>query len=118
MNVTLKISTLMILGLVLSACTDQKNDQWNEDFKYQPVAIRPALEVTYTDSSRTAFQILAEEYQLTGQLEKPHLLLDQQMCSHLPHRNIRSPFLHRVTISSHTAHLEVPPCSRPPFFYS
>jgi hypothetical protein len=78
MKVANKFFTLLMLGLVLAACTDRKAGQWQEDFQFQPVAARPSLEVNYTDSSRTAFQILAEEYELTGQLEKPHLLVDQQ----------------------------------------
>jgi hypothetical protein len=53
-------------------------DQWQEDFKYQAVSRRPSLEVNYADASRTAFQILAQAYQLTGQLAKPHLLSDTE----------------------------------------
>jgi hypothetical protein len=41
------------------------------------VTRRPALEVCYTDASRRAFEILAQEYRLVGQLAKPHLLLDK-----------------------------------------
>ncbi len=40
--------------------------------------MRPGLEVNYTDSSRTAFNILAQDYRLVGQLQKPHLLVDDQ----------------------------------------
>ncbi len=68
------IPALILTGILFSQCKQEKDTRWDEDFSYQPVAERPALEVSYTDSSRTAFQILAEEYQLTGQLEKPHLL--------------------------------------------
>lgn len=66
----------LMLGLVLVSCETRTRDQWENDFKFQPVSARPALEVSYTDSSRTAFRILAEDYRLTGQLEKPHLLTD------------------------------------------
>jgi len=55
----------------------QAADQWQADFEFQPVSSRPPLEVNYTDASRTAFQILAHSYQLTGQLSKPHLLSDK-----------------------------------------
>ena len=56
----------------------QAEDQWQEDFKFQPVSMRPALEVTYTDASRSAFQIQAQTYQLTGQLVTPHRLSDSR----------------------------------------
>lgn len=78
MTLTLKTFFILIFGLVLAGCTAKNDDLWEEDFKFQPVATRPSLEVNYTDSSRTAFKILAEEYELTGQLEKPHLLTDLQ----------------------------------------
>ena len=78
MTKTVILSVLLMLGLLLVCCNTWKANQWEEDFKFQPVPSRPSLEVNYTDSSRTAFRILAEEYQLTGQLEKPHLLLDGQ----------------------------------------
>ena len=78
MKETLKLSILMMLGLVLAGCGNGKHDQWGEDFRFQPVPARPILEVNYVDSSRTAFRILAEDYRLTGQLEKPHLLVDDQ----------------------------------------
>jgi len=54
----------------------QSDKQWLEDFGHQPIGHRPALEVDYVDASRTAFRVLAQEYQLTGELQKPHRLLD------------------------------------------
>ena len=77
MNHALKFSTLIIFITIFVSCESGKRDQWQEDFRYQTVSARPALEVNYTDSSRTAFQILAGEYEVTGQLEKPHLLFDK-----------------------------------------
>jgi hypothetical protein len=78
MKKTVRLSFLLMSGLFLVSCHARKTGQWEEDFKFQPVSSRPSLEVNYADSSRTAFRILAEDYRLTGQLEKPHLLLDGQ----------------------------------------
>jgi hypothetical protein len=71
------VSVAGIAGIF--ACTSDRNttnenDCWQEDFFYQAIANRPALEVAYTDSSRTAFEITAQDYQLVGQLRTPHLL--------------------------------------------
>ena len=69
----------LMLGLaLLVACGPGGEDQWSEDFRHQPLATRPDLEVNYTDGERTAFQILAEDYHWTGQLRTPHLLTDDQ----------------------------------------
>ena len=38
---------------------------WQEDFRHQPIVIRPELEVNYSDAFRTAYQILAQQYRLT-----------------------------------------------------
>jgi hypothetical protein len=59
---------------LLVNCGQRTPDLWKNDFKNQQLSVRPALEVNYTDSSRTAFQILAEKYLATGQLKAPHLL--------------------------------------------
>ena len=48
----------------------------DEDFANQPAAKRPQLEVRYTDGSRTAFDLVAARYHLTGELRKPHRLAD------------------------------------------
>ncbi|MFY0651797.1 MAG: hypothetical protein JXQ96_07170 [Cyclobacteriaceae bacterium] len=73
-----KVIAIVLISLIFSRCETKKESQWSEDFKYQPVSLRPKLEVNYTDSSRTAFNILAQEYQVVGQLRKPHLLLDDK----------------------------------------
>jgi hypothetical protein len=78
MKKTVQLFVGLVLGLFLAGCHTRKAGQWEEDLKFQPLSSRPSLEVNYTDSSRTAFRILAEDYRLTGQLEKPHLLLDDQ----------------------------------------
>ncbi|MDR1523915.1 MAG: hypothetical protein LBS79_01480 [Tannerella sp.] len=71
------VSVILFAGT--PACTSDRNttnenDCWQEDFLYQSPANRPSLEVAYTDSSRTAFEIAAQDYQLVGQLRAPHLL--------------------------------------------
>ncbi|MCK0148087.1 hypothetical protein MWU78_20745 [Arenibacter sp. F26102] len=68
------VTTLLLFFIV--SCKDKPNSQWLEDFKYQPTTERPALEVSFIDSTRTAFEIMAQDYKLIGQLEKPHLLKD------------------------------------------
>ena len=77
---TTVILVLMALFTPCRAVTTpaRPNASWQDDFKHQPVSQRPELEVTYTDAARTAFQISAQTYQLTGQLIKPHLLLDNK----------------------------------------
>ena len=50
-------------------------ENWREDFWHQPIARRPALEVNYTDATRTAFNVLAEAYRLRGELTAPHRLV-------------------------------------------
>jgi hypothetical protein len=73
------LTPLFLLSfLILVSCGRSGKDPWADDFKHQPVSARPALEVSYTDGERTAFQVLAEDYQLTGQLTTPHLLRSQQ----------------------------------------
>ena len=74
---TLKL-TVAVLLLIPAGCGSGPDPAWMEDFKYQPVSMRPALEVNYTDSSRTAFHIIAEEYDLIGDLVTPHLLRDSE----------------------------------------
>jgi hypothetical protein len=49
---------------------------WANDFELQPLENRPELEVRYTDASREAFEILARQYHVIGQLRRPHLLHD------------------------------------------
>ncbi|MDR2470037.1 MAG: hypothetical protein LBD27_06110 [Tannerella sp.] len=78
----LKYMLLLIWTAGLFACTSGRNngnetDFWKEDFFYQSLANRPPLEVAYTDSSRTAFAITAQDYQLVGQLRTPHLLVNR-----------------------------------------
>lgn len=68
--------TAIFLVLITDFTICHAVDPWHDDFKHQPISQRPALEVNYTDTSRTAFQIKAQAYRLTGQLIQPHLLSD------------------------------------------
>ncbi|MCP4642794.1 MAG: hypothetical protein GY851_20270 [bacterium] len=52
--------------------------EWKYDFERQPLDERPRLEVRYTDGSRGAFEIVAEDYGLTGELGAPHRLIDTE----------------------------------------
>jgi hypothetical protein len=75
------VSVLLLAGTW--ACTSDRNTinekkAWQEDFFYQSPANRPSLEVAYTDSSRTAFEITVEDYHLIGLLRTPHLLIGRE----------------------------------------
>lgn len=72
--------TLLSVCLTLyffSVAVGQAPD-WNNDFAYQPLGERPHLEVRYTDASREAYTIQANEYQLIGELQAPHRLLEDE----------------------------------------
>jgi len=71
------ITVALVLAVSLVDC-QAAADQWREDFRYQPVSQRPSLEVNYTNALRMAFEIQAQAYQVTGQLVRPHLLLDSR----------------------------------------
>lgn len=77
-GIFVKATFMLLTAALLNQCGSVSSDQWTEDFSHQPVSARPGLEVNYTDASRTAFQVLAQDYLVTGQLEKPHLLTDDQ----------------------------------------
>ena len=51
---------------------------WGKGFEHQPVDKRPALDVRYTDGTRSAFEIAAETYRLIGELRSPHRLIDAE----------------------------------------
>ncbi|MBE0655179.1 MAG: hypothetical protein IH594_15365 [Bacteroidales bacterium] len=77
MNYLTKVIGLLVIILLSTACGKKTPDNWSEDFNYQKISSRPELEVCYTDSSRESFIVSAEEYELTGLLKKPHLLIDK-----------------------------------------
>ena len=66
-------ATVLLVSLAASA---QTPGVWENDFALQPIASRPPLEVRYTDGTRTAFEIIAAAYNLTGELRTPHRLVD------------------------------------------
>jgi hypothetical protein len=49
---------------------------WKNDFKFQQLKNRPDLEVRYVNTNRDAFEIVAADYQLTGDLLPPNLLYE------------------------------------------
>lgn len=68
----------VLMYLVLSAFPGVAYSQADlkNDFKYQELKNRPDLEVRYTNGDRDAFEIIAADYQLTGDLLTPNLLYD------------------------------------------
>ena len=64
------------VAVVLSVAVGCSAADWRQDFARQPLADRPQLEVRYTDGTRTAFEIVAEDYHLVGGLRTPHSLRD------------------------------------------
>ena len=105
-NLLVICASTALLTAGLTSCSDSAGREpdaalWQEDFRYQPVAARPQLEVAYTDSSRTAFEILAEEYNLVGQLRAPHLL--QNKADGTPWRTRPALDIRRGTIEARRA---------------
>ena len=69
-----------MLPLVTLCClvAGAADGPWAKDFAHQPVDQRPALETCYTNGERTAFEVIASEYHVVGQLRAPHLLVDAE----------------------------------------
>ena len=70
------ISVLLFGAASVAAWGSEVPLPWRNDFQFQPTAQRPRLEVRYTDSTRTAFEILGANYHLRGDLRAPHGLRD------------------------------------------
>lgn len=64
--------------LLFFAFKNSAAENWMTDFQYQTISQRPQLEVRYTDATRTAFEIVAAEYHLTGELQQPHRLVNSR----------------------------------------
>lgn len=64
----------LILLALLTVSLPLRAADWTQDFEKQAVPSRPRLEVRYTDASRTAFEILAQDYAFEGSLKAPHVL--------------------------------------------
>ena len=78
MNHLTRLIFLLAIIVFVASCKTETSKLWEEDFNYQKLALRPGLEVSYTDSSRESFLVTAEDYQLTGLLKKPHTLVDKE----------------------------------------
>ncbi len=63
------LMVIMLVPVIAAAQAD-----WKTDFKYQQLKNRPDLEVRYVNTNRDAFEIVAADYQLTGELLPPNRL--------------------------------------------
>jgi len=68
----------VLMVLVLSAFPGISYSQadWKNDFKFQELNKRPDMEVRYENGDRDAFEIIAADYHLTGDLVPPNLLYE------------------------------------------
>jgi len=66
---------VMIIIIAFPGLVSSQAD-WKNDFKYQELKNRPDLEVRYVNTNRDAFEIVAADYQLTGDLLPPNLLYE------------------------------------------
>jgi len=69
-------SLLICMFLLAMPRLASSQSDWRTDYKFQELKNRPALEVRYVDTNRDAFEIIAADYQLTGDLLPPNLLYD------------------------------------------
>lgn len=69
-------SVLWSLTLPLAGGEAPSSADWTDDFQRQPIPDRPSLEVRYTDSSREAFEVVAETYHVRGSLRAPPSLVE------------------------------------------
>ena len=67
---------LLVTALLLTVQV-RGRETWREDFRHQPVSVRPRLEVAYSGFQREAFRIEAQDYCLTGELRRPHRLIEE-----------------------------------------
>lgn len=72
------VATFLLIFLPNLVFAGPPDARYEQDFRHQSIASRPLLEVNYTSASRQAFRIRAQAYRLTGELEKPHRLLDDE----------------------------------------
>ncbi|NIA13875.1 MAG: hypothetical protein GWP08_07330 [Nitrospiraceae bacterium] len=64
-----------MLPFFTALCLSAASPAWDADFAKQPSLTRPALEVCYTGPGREAFEVIAEDYHVVGQLRRPHHLV-------------------------------------------
>jgi hypothetical protein len=70
---------LLLTGIAIHSSSSNdcfSQSGWLTDFRYQVPGNRPRLEVRYRDTNRDQFEIVAEDYSLTGDLLPPDLLYD------------------------------------------
>ena len=70
------IRTLMIAALIACAIASRcpaagRASQWANDIKHQLLSQRPRIEARYTDATRTALIVEAQDYTMTIDLAKP-----------------------------------------------
>jgi hypothetical protein len=75
---TNRLVPLVMCAFLPLVALGAEDSPWRNDFAFQPLEQRPALEVRYTDSMRTAFEVVAEAYHVVGQLKAPHLLREAE----------------------------------------
>ncbi|MEI7421499.1 MAG: hypothetical protein WCK18_05370 [Prolixibacteraceae bacterium] len=68
--------TIMIMFMTTAPFLLKSQSDWKNDFKFQELNKRPNLEVRYQNGDRDAFEIVAADYHLTGDLVPPNLLYD------------------------------------------
>ena len=61
-----------------TAVQAKRQDAWQEDFRHQPLAVRPRIEVAYDGFKRDKFRIDAQDYRLIGELNAPHRLVEER----------------------------------------
>ena len=66
---------IFLIFITFSGIANSQAD-WKNDFKFQQLKNRPDLEVRYSNGDRDAFEIVAADYQLTGNLLPPNLLYE------------------------------------------
>lgn len=67
--------SMIVFMISLPSMVSSQTD-WKNDFKFQELNKRPNLEVRYQNGDRDAFEIVAADYHLTGDLVPPNLLYD------------------------------------------
>ena len=60
-----------------TAVQAKTQDSWQEEFRHQPLSVRPRIEVAYEGFERKKFHIDAKDYKLIGELSQPHRLINE-----------------------------------------
>ncbi len=70
------LSGIVLMLIIIAPGHLFSQADWKNDFKFQQLKNRPDLEVRYVNTNRDAFEIVAADYQLTGDLLPPNLLCE------------------------------------------